>query len=296
MAADRERNFRDNAAMPSGLAGARIVCLESRRATEIAKLVQKQGGEPISAPSMREVPLSAQAAALSFADVLQEQRLDALVLLTGVGARMLIDALATRLGHERVVERLQSTPIFCRGPKPHAVLKSLNVESRGVAAEPNTWRELLELMNRTLALRGARIYVQEYGRSTPELLSGLQDAGAIVQTIAVYAWALPEDLGPLENAVHALATGHADGVVFTSGQQAEHLLAVAERLNLRGEVLGALQNRTVVASIGPVTSEVLAEHGIPVDVTPDHPKMGHLISTVAKRWGELVARKGAGGS
>jgi uroporphyrinogen-III synthase len=40
----------------SGFAGLRVLSLESRRASEMAKLIANHGGEPVVAPSMREVP------------------------------------------------------------------------------------------------------------------------------------------------------------------------------------------------------------------------------------------------
>lgn len=42
----------------AGLEGLKIVSFESRRAREMAELIRRYGGEPIIAPSMREIPLS----------------------------------------------------------------------------------------------------------------------------------------------------------------------------------------------------------------------------------------------
>ena len=49
--------------------------------------------------------------------------------------------------------------------------------------------------------------------------------------------------------------------------------------------------RVVVGSIGPVTSEVLRDNGIPVDFEPAHPKMGFLVSEAAQRARELLQTK-----
>ena len=48
----------------ASLEGLRVVSFESRRAKEMAELIRRYGGEPIVAPSMREVPLSENRAAL----------------------------------------------------------------------------------------------------------------------------------------------------------------------------------------------------------------------------------------
>src|SRR6266480_3498718 len=51
----------------SGFTGMRVLALESRRAEELAKLITTYGGQPIVAPSMREVPLESNKEALTFA-------------------------------------------------------------------------------------------------------------------------------------------------------------------------------------------------------------------------------------
>ena len=66
------------------------VLLESRRAKEMASLVSSYGGQPISAPSMREVPLDSNPDALAFADALERGEFDLVILLTGVGTRALV--------------------------------------------------------------------------------------------------------------------------------------------------------------------------------------------------------------
>jgi uroporphyrinogen-III synthase len=58
-------------------------------------------------------------------------------------------------------------------------------------------------------------------------------------------------------------------------------------MQLREEVVRAL-NQTMVASIGPVTSETLREYGIKVSMEPTHPKMGFLVKEAADKSGELV--------
>src|SRR5579863_8243095 len=76
--------------------GLRVLSLESRRAAEMASLIRKQGGEPFVAPSMREVPLEQHEEAFEFGARLLRGEFDAVVLLTGVGTRLLWQTLLTR--------------------------------------------------------------------------------------------------------------------------------------------------------------------------------------------------------
>ena len=81
--------------------GLRVLSLESRRSAEIEKLIRARGGQPFVAPSMREVPLEDNPAAFHFATGLFAGEFDMVILLTGVGARLLDQILETRypLGH-----------------------------------------------------------------------------------------------------------------------------------------------------------------------------------------------------
>jgi uroporphyrinogen-III synthase len=144
-----------------------------------------------------------------------------------------------------------------------------------------------------LRLRGARVAVQEYGISNSELLAGLEERGARVTRVPVYQWALPEDLAPLQAAVKALAKVDIDVVLFTTGVQAAHLFQVAAEMNLQESMRHAL-HRTLVASIGPTTSEELLRQGIRADLEPSHPKIGFLVKETAEQATELLRRKRQG--
>lgn len=239
---------------------------------------------------MREVPLADQAEALRFGAALFAGECDWLVLLTGVGTRSLLAALEQRWGRDEILSALARVSIACRGPKPVAVLKELALRPRVIAPEPNTWRELLAAFE-PIPLTDCRLWVQEYGRPHPELVASLRARGAHVQSAAVYAWQLPEDLAPLEQAITALCEGNADAVVFTSGQQAEHLLEVARKMGRDEGVRAALRDHVVVAAIGPVTTAALAEHGIAVDLEPEHPKMGHLVKALVEHGARALGAK-----
>ena len=70
-------------------AGAKVLSLESRRSKEIAQLIRNHRGDPFVAPSMREAPLDRNDEAFQFADKLFRGGFDMVVLLTGVGTRLL---------------------------------------------------------------------------------------------------------------------------------------------------------------------------------------------------------------
>jgi len=122
------------------------------------------------------------------------------------------------------------------------------------------------------------------------LLHGLRARGADVSTVPVYQWDLPEDTGPLREAVRRLVAGQVDVAMFTTSIQIPHLLRIAAEAGLEQAVREALR-RVVIASVGPTTSETLREHDLPVDLEPSHPKMGFLVSETAQRAREILQSK-----
>ena len=83
--------------------------------------------------------------------------------------------------------------------------------------------------------------------------------------------------------------------MFTSATQVYHLFQVADD-ERRREALCAGFARVLVASIGPVCSEALREHGVSPDMEPVHAKMGQLVREVAQRGPHLLQRKRGGGA
>ncbi len=276
-----------------GFAGLRVLSLESRRGREMADLIAKNGGQATVAPSTRELPIGSNPEVASFTSELLAGHFHCVIFLTGIGTRLLTKEAEQVCPREQFTAALGRTVVVARGPKPVAALRELGVPIGLTVPEPNTWREILQALDQRsedIPLKGHRIAVQEYGVSSTELHEGLRQRGAEVIPVRVYQWALPEDIAPLQEAVRAITRHEIDVALFTSSVQLRHLLQVAEQMNLQSEVNSALK-QVVIGSIGPVTSEELREHGIEVDLEPEHPRMGFLVREAGERAAELLGKK-----
>ncbi|HCS55191.1 uroporphyrinogen-III synthase [Rubinisphaera sp.] len=255
----------------------RVCSFESRRCQEMATLIAKFGGEPTVAPSMREVPLEENTHAINFAERIIQGEINTVLFMTGVGARTLFEAIQKQRDWKSFHQELDRRVIIVRGPKPVPVLKEAKIHIDYRAPEPNTWREILEMLdNESISLQNQEIAVQEYGRPNLEFYSGLEQRGAKVYPVPVYLWDFPEDVEPLYEAVRLAVNNPFDLVMFTSANQVDNVLEAAETIGMRENLLNALKQSTI-ASIGPTCSDRLREFGIPVAMEPSHPKMAHLI-------------------
>lgn len=268
----------------------RVCAWESRRGEDMRSLIQRQGGLPTIAPSMREIPLEENPVALEFAGKLLAGQIDVMLFLTGVGARGLLDVLETRHTREAVFAAWDKTTNLVRGPKPAAVLREWKVRIDHQVREPNTWREVLEAIDQSWPVRGKQVAVQEYGKPSPELYAGLTERGAEIHAVPVYRWTLPIDIAPLQAAIRQTIAGDFDVLLWTSAFQLNNVLSVAESLGLHDEWLAAAL-RCVIGSIGPTATENLTQFGLVPDLEPSHPKMGHLVKETLAAAPEILARK-----
>jgi uroporphyrinogen-III synthase len=256
-----------------------VLSLESRRSSEIERLIRSQHGEPFVAPSMREVRLADNPQAFDFAERLFRGDFEMMILLTGVGTRLLNDVVNTRYPEDSFKNALRSLTLVVRGSKPMAVLREWGIPAQVLVPEPNTWREILAAIEGRVE---RKIVIQEYGRPATELVDALVARGNEVSTVPVYQWALPADCGPLREAVKRLAAGGFHVAMFTTSIQVPHLMKIAAEAGLEEDVRRAMK-KVVIASVGPSTSETLREFGFEPDMEPSHPKMGFLVNEAASR-------------
>jgi uroporphyrinogen decarboxylase len=271
-------------------AGLRVAALESRRAEEMARMIEKFHGQPFVSPSLREIPIEPNRAAIDFAYRVMTGEVGIVILLTGVGFRHLMRSLEKHVDTQRFLNSLADITTVCRGPKPVVAMKEFGLEPTVRVPEPNTWRELLQTIDAQVPVSNQTVGLQEYGVSNASLIAGLEARGATVLPVRVYTWDLPEDVEPLRENVRQIVAGKRDVLLVTSAHQIVNLLRTADSLGQLDDLRQSLR-RMVVASIGPTTSEMLYESELPVDLEPEHPKMGHLVVAAANAANRILQSK-----
>ncbi len=281
--------------MPINFGDSKVVSFESRQADEIADLISKAGGNPVMAPCMREVPLEHNSEAITFARILLAGWVDVFIVMTGVGMRLLVKAVATKFDTREFIEALGSVKIVALGPKSVAALREMGLAPSILVPEPYTWSVLLTTLDEKLSLDTKRVAVQEYGQSNPGLTKGLEERGAQVMAVPLYRWELPEDLEPIRRAVRDIIDGDTpriDFALFTSGVQVRHLFRVAKTDGVEIKLREAFK-QVCIGSVGPIASRAIVEEGLSVDYEPDRTNMVHLVREMARRGSYLLSKKRA---
>ena len=271
--------------------GMTVAAFESRMALELTRLIERYGGRPLVAPVLREIPQDDNSAVHEFGDRLMDGRVDLLILMTGIGATTLFDLLKVRYPWQSILSALQQTTLVARGPKSVASLKSAGLQATLTVPEPNTWHDILVTIDAHRPVKSLRVAVQEYGVSNPDLLRALEQRGAEVFPVPIYKWALPEDLGPIRQALDEIIAGRVQVMLITNAAQVDHVMNVLEQ-DGKVEPFREALAKTLVASIGPTASERLRHHHWTIDFEPSHPKVGVLVKELSEQALTLLNSKG----
>ena len=264
-----------------------MAAFESRRAEEMARLIERLGGVPSVSPSMREVPLADNPEAVDFAYHLISGQIDIVMLMTGVGLRHLVAQIERRVPRERFLAALSDITTVARGPKPVAVLKEL-----GIA--PDLARARAEHLARGACDdRSARAGGQsDRGRAgiRPAQCQpgrGARSARRAVSHAQGLRLGLSRRHGPLAANVRAIAAGEIDVALFTSAHQVVNLLRMAEQLDLTARLAAAWRAWSWPRS-GRRPAKCCASNELPVDLEPEHSEDGAPRSGRRRAWAGAV--------
>jgi uroporphyrinogen-III synthase len=263
------------------LAGYTVAVTAARRKEELGALLDRRGARVVYAPAIRIVPLSDDAELVAATREVMARPVDLVIATTGVGFRGWLEA--ADAWDLPLVEHLRSARVMARGPKARGAIRGGGLIDAWSPESESSAEVLAHLLSGAEGpLEGRRIAVQLHGDPLPDLVAALRDAGAEVVTVPVYRWVLPEDVGPVRKLVATITAGGVDAVTFTSAPAAASLLAVAEELDQKAELVAALKDRVLAIAVGPVTAGPLDAVGVPSH-QPERARLGALAREVVAR-------------
>jgi uroporphyrinogen-III synthase len=260
----------------------KVALLEARMSRELARLVEKHGGEPVCVPALRECHELDEDKAHRLINTLSRGGYDVAVFMTGVAVSLLFEV-AEQIGRRtHLVDGLRAVTTVCRGPKPTAALRGFGVVPTVTAREGYTTAEVIDALG-GLELEGCRVLLLHYGERSEALAETLIARQAIVDEQWLYRWRMPDDVSGLEALVRRIVAGDVQALAVTCQVQFRHLYAVADRMGLAEDLVRTLNERMVVGAVGPTCRAILEVHGVAAHVVPEHPKMGPLIVALMRQ-------------
>lgn len=179
---------------------------------------------------------------------------------------------------DRSGEALSAVKLAAVGSSTAARMREKGVEPDLVPADARA--EGLVAAFRNLGVgKGVRVLVPRALKAREVFPDELRAMGATVDVAPVYQ-TVP--VAPDPAVLERLAAGSVDCVTFTSGAIAAAFLSAIREAGLDADVV---MRGVVVASIGPVTTQALAEMGFRADVEAPQATMASLAQAVAE-WRE----------
>jgi len=241
------------------LTGKRILITRAREQTSaFAAVLEAAGAEVVEFPTITVVPPESWAPLDAAIGRLREY---AWVIFTSRnGVRFFWE----RLQHAgRDVRDLHGITVCAIGPATAAALRTLGVRADVVPAEfkAEALVEAIGAGQGAGAIRGARVLLARAAEAREVLPEELTRRGAKVDVVPAYR--------TIRSALEAepvramLRDGNIHAVTFTSSSTVKHFL------ELVGDEARKLLRGVVVASIGPITAEAAAQHGIASDIVAE---------------------------
>jgi uroporphyrinogen-III synthase len=281
------------------LDGLTVAITSSRRAGELARIVENLGGRPYIAPTIGiEADLeNPKEDVLKFLDHVIAGNVDYVVFMTGPGIFSLF-SIATKLGLEdKLIHSLSNATIIARSIKPKMVLKKYGVEVN-LIPEENTAQGVLRLLL-AKGVVGKKIAILWHGDYPDQLRDTLykarvltvieastyrysvdlkKDGASILESMG-YDYVAPNERRVVQ-LIDKIIAGKINSITFTSPPSVHDLFKIAEVNNKSQELKSSLNANVLVVAVGPSTKKAIEEHCITVHVMPRIFKMGSMIKAL----------------
>jgi uroporphyrinogen-III synthase len=281
------------------LRGITVAITSSRRASELANLVRKFGGIPYIVPTIgikNNRPLNSECD--QFIETISNEKMHFFIFMTGVGVFNLFQNLQKSHRLNTVNERLQDTIVIARSNKPKMELRKFGIKTNYVP-NINTIEGILNLLN-SFDVKNKNIGILWHGDSSDPFKKKLESLGANVFDFSSYSYStsleqknatMLKEMGydyvaPNEEKIKSLLeeimNGTVDSITFTSPPAAKEFFELAKRNDKFNSLKDKLNNNVLVVSVGPSTSNMLAQFHVLVDIMPTTYRMGPMIKELAE--------------
>ena len=289
------------------LSGLIVAITGSRRASELAKIVENFGGKPYIAPTVGiETNLGKPNEAIrEFVNRIVKQEAEYVIFMTGPGVFSLI-TLARSIGmEEALLASLRKVTVIARSTKPQMILRRFDIKVDLIPQE-NTLKGIIDLLKnrdltgKTIAIlwhgeeQSTKIREELYKVGISNIIEASsyrysfdqKDGASILQSMGFQFLAPDED--KVVKLIEDIICGNIDVITFTSPPSARDLFKIANIHHMNSTLKDSLNENVIVAAVGPSTREALEENGCHVDVMPQIFKMGPMVKSLC----DYIDRKG----
>lgn len=275
-----------------------VAITSSRRGTELSHIVKNFGGVPYLVPtigiidagiSLKEIEL--------FLNIVIHHPVEYFVFMTGPSIHYLFRIASNLKVKDELIKAVRGSTVISRGNKPSYILRGLGIQTDLVPDE-STARGILKML-KSRDIKGKRIAVISNGNGSKSFKTELESEGSKIFELQLYSYSLLldetadnilKDMGyrhlkpkfeSISKLIEDVMNGAVHAITFTSPPSVFELFRVsAMHKNILG-LRSALNEKVIVVSVGPSTTEALAQNAIRVDIMPEIYKMGPMVKALA---------------
>jgi uroporphyrinogen-III synthase len=262
--------------------GLRVGITADRKGRELQESLVRQGATVTWGPTLRIVPPEDDELLTIETDALLASRPDYVVVSTATGLAAWLRAI-DEARRAAVLDLLGRTTLVARGSKAAGGVRA-NGLSAAFVSPRETMDDVADWLHASAPAKSS-IGLQVHGGETVGSLDALRRAGMRIRTVAPYRWALPEDVGPAQRLVNAVADGQIDVLACTSAPAVRHLFEIGATMLRDDEMRAAFRDRTAAAAVGPITARAFELEGVSVAIMPTRARTGDFVRSLAA-WAE----------
>lgn len=269
------------------LRGVTVGITADRRWREQADLLRRRGAGVVHGPTLVTVDLSGEDALRRATLEVVERPPELVVVTTGMGLRLWLDAASGWGLGDRLTSALSRGAILARGAKAASAVRRAGLQV-GWRASRETMEEVVD----HVAAQGPtlpRIALQLFGPEDHPSTAALRALASELVEVPVYRWRLPDDDAPARALVERTVAGEVAAVTFTSQPAVHHLFHIADSIGRADALRHRFNSGVVTSCVGPVCAESAVAEGIERPLWPEPPRLVAMVRQLS----ELLAARAA---
>ena len=254
---------------------------------DITQVVESQGGStavfdfgPSSEPTN---PIAEVANRMLTAEI------EAIIFVTGVGVRELIQQASRTVNRQRFVDCLSDMTTIAGSTAAAAALLELSVQPTLTVDAAKSWRDILMKLDRKHPVVNQTVALEE-SAAVFGLIGGLEARGARVVRVAAFPQTLPQRPQPIIDFFEQIEAGDFHAILIPTAEIATRYCYLAKHFG-RARLTSHLLDNHIVLSMGSDPAEILNDNGISVDFVTYNHQPGPAILEIADQLQQIKKQK-----
>ena len=250
----------------TGLAGKTFAITRGKTtATEFTQLLEQQGAKTIALDSIEIIPAGPDAGS-NFVRLITTKKHHYCAFMSAQAVSVLFGL----VDHSKLLSALSATTVIAVGPKTKDTLSTFGILDPLMPEEEFSSLGIVEMLRRCDPL-GKSIIIPRSSEANEEIAQSLRKLGMQVDEVHTYSVQPRAGSPELQKFAELLMAGRIDGIAFTSASSVDAFFDNLEKLSALTHLTDSMitkvkpsfiSEKTVLVSIGPVTSSALRKRGI----------------------------------